>query len=152
MIFVKVTTDVSEQLKADRKLVERIVKLFYWPAKMSVNPPADQEVLFVDEDESNSAISAADPLVESQEEAAAPPAESAGEGPVVPGPPGNLPSIMSVCTPGSAAVRTYSRKRPAAASAPRGLSLGISFKDLLDNQAKKMRLEESMKKPVPLPG
>ena len=57
---------------ADERLVERLIKLFYWPAKMSATAPAEQEVLFLGDEEDSemcsrdSAVAAVDnPFVSS---------------------------------------------------------------------------------------
>ena len=63
--------DVSvsvEQQSADERLVERILKLFYWPAKMSLVPPAQQEVLFAGEgaERAHASIAADNPFDSAQ--------------------------------------------------------------------------------------
>ena len=135
----------KEQVAADQKLVERLVKLFYWPAKMSVVQPAEQEVLFQSDEveQDGDTISANNPFDSTEiiTRAAAKTMGTAVERSGQSTAPVNLshariPSVMSVysdysvSSPATPVTKTYSRKRPAPA-------LGLNFQDLIQNPAKK---------------
>jgi len=126
-------TDRRAQVSADLLLAERMIKLLFWPAKMSVVPPSNQEDLFdlKEEDHRGSAqdSSATSVLntVDLETPATLPDVTSAATGGTVS--PSFTPPVFSL-SPSIRALpsvtRTYSRKRPA--TAPK---LAINFKDLI---------------------
>lgn len=134
---------MKDQVEADQRLVDRIVKLFYWPAKMSVTTPSEPEVLFQNEngEENLETLSATDPYepdstVSSVSEDTR---SSRAPDPATCQLYANLPSVHSVysnvSSPATPATRTYSRKRPAS-------KLGLNFHDLL-TQSKRPTLEQN---------
>jgi len=128
-----------EQQSADERLVERILKLFYWPAKMSLVPPAQQEVLFAGEgaERAHASIAADNPFdsaqlvhnIRAQQQSDTPHRRLPTETDLPASSYPNIPSVISIYSdsvrsPATPVTKTYSRKRPAP-------KLGVNFQDLL---------------------
>ena len=131
----------GKQVSADRRFVERMVKLFYWPAAMAMNTPGEPEDLFQDDAGPTAAV---DPLdvtdIISNSVSTAKRVKStstrshiAVNSAVSARPP---PSVMSVysneCSPMTPVTRTYSRKKKSS------VELGVNFQDIIQDKRQKL--------------
>ena len=149
----------EEQIEADKKLVERITKLLYVPAKMSLHNPDKLEDVFdesdgniseqEDEQENGVDIAITDHQAQQTNQVATPlklrKLTSMLEEPLNLSLDHNIPSVMSICSefgnPNTPATRTYSRKRKANSQNKSKEPLKISFGELMaqDRQRKEPR-------------